>query len=62
MATHITTDHFSSHAFISNRGQNVVYLFRTTGNHTATDRLGRLYCVVPDANDTNQTIYVNIGE
>ena len=44
--------------FTRNRGNSVVRLLRSGA---PTER-GRFHCVVPNANDEMQTIYVNIGE
>ena len=43
--------------FRRDRGDGVV---RLKQNGASTDR-GLFYCEVPDANDTNQTVYVHIG-
>ena len=43
--------------FSRNRGNRVVRLRR---NRSPTER-GLFYCLVPNANNVNQTIYVNIG-
>ena len=44
--------------FFRNRGDQAVRLVRVG----APSERGLFYCQVPDANDTVQTIYVNIGK
>ena len=53
----MTVRYNNTQGFRRNRDSGVVRLKR---NGMSTDR-GLFYCEVPDANDTNQTVYVHIG-
>ena len=44
--------------FYRSRGHQVVYLNR----HGNPSERGRFYCVLPDANNIDQTVFVNIGK
>ena len=61
MADNSTTDNVCTAAFNSNRGQDEILLFQNPGCYSAR-KTGRFRCVIPDDNDINQTLYVNICE
>ena len=48
--------------FARNRGQGIVRLYRPMhpSLHESERALGRFHCVVPDQENNNQTIYINI--
>ena len=47
--------------FRVNKTACMISLFRTSGN-IASSEMGLFYCIILDANDTNQTLHVNICE
>ena len=58
----VSGDSNNSTAFFAvNRGDGVVRLFQNSSS-SSNSEVGQFYCVIPDANNTDRTVYVNICE